>query len=87
MRVKIVDAWSWGLPVVSTLVGAEGLEYRDGTSLLIGDTAEAFAQALIRLLTDSDLAARVGAAGRRTVEERYDWHKIYPAWDQIYTSL
>jgi glycosyltransferase involved in cell wall biosynthesis len=84
MRVKIVDAWSWGLPVVSTTVGAEGLEYHDGDNLLIGDTPEAFAQSLVRLLTEPELAARVSAAGRRTIEECYDWHKIYPAWDEVY---
>ncbi len=87
MRVKIVDAWSWGLPIVSTSIGAEGLEYRDLENLLLADTAEAFAQSLVRLLTDPELAARLSTAGRRTVEEYYDWRKTYIAWDEIYRAV
>ena len=44
MRVKILDAWNWGLPVVSTPIGAEGLRYVDGENLLLADNAEKFAQ-------------------------------------------
>jgi len=84
MRVKILDAWSWGLPVVSTRVGTEGLGYRDEENLLIADTAEAFARSVVRLFTEPELAARLGAAGRRTVEEHYDWRKVYHAWDEVY---
>ncbi|MCI0395214.1 MAG: glycosyltransferase, partial [Chloroflexi bacterium] len=52
MRVKILDAWCWGLPVVSTTIGAEGICYQDGRDLLIADSPEAFAQAVIRLLSE-----------------------------------
>ena len=84
MRVKIVDAWTWGLPVVSTSVGAEGIETRPGEDILIADTPEAFAQAAVRLLRDSGLARRVGLAGRRWVEVHYDWHTVYKTWDSVY---
>lgn len=84
MRVKILDAWSWGLPVVSTRVGAEGLDYRDEENLLIADTAEAFARSVVRLFTEPELAACLSAAGRRTVEEHHDWRKVYHAWEEVY---
>jgi glycosyltransferase involved in cell wall biosynthesis len=84
MRVKIVDAWSWGLPIVSTTIGAEGTAYRDGQNLLIADSAVDFARAVIQLLSDPDCADELAAAGRRTVEAQYDWRKVYRAWDQIY---
>lgn len=84
MRVKIIDAWSWGLPVVSTRIGAEGLAYGDEENLLIADTTEAFAQSVVLLLTEPELAARLRVAGRRTVEEHYDWRKVYHAWDEVY---
>lgn len=87
MRVKIVDAWSWGLPVVSTRIGVEGLSYRDGENALIADTPESFAQAVVRLLTDAELSGRLRAAGRRTVEECYDWRKVYRAWDGVYAGV
>jgi glycosyltransferase involved in cell wall biosynthesis len=84
MRVKIIDAWSWGLPIVSTSIGAEGLEYQHGENLLIADTARDFAESLVRLLADPALADRISRAGRRTLQERYDWRRIYPAWDKVY---
>ena len=84
MRVKIIDAWSWGLPIVSTSIGAEGIHYQDGMNLIIADSAAAFAQAVTRLLREPELAEKLGAAGRQTVETEYDWRQVYGAWDQIY---
>lgn len=84
MRVKIVDAWSWGLPVVSTTIGAEGLHIGDPPNLLIGDSADTFAEAVVRVLLDRKLADELAIAGRDTIRTRYDWQKIYSAWDQIY---
>jgi glycosyltransferase involved in cell wall biosynthesis len=86
MRVKILDAWSWGLPVVSTRIGAEGLRYQNGENLLIAETAETFARSVVRLFTEPELADRLRAAGRRTVEEHYDWRKVYHAWDKVYSK-
>lgn len=86
MRVKIIDAWSWGLPVVSTRVGAEGLGCQDGGNLMMADTAEEFVRCVVRLLTEPGLAARLSATGRRTVEEQYDWRKVYPAWAEVYRA-
>jgi glycosyltransferase involved in cell wall biosynthesis len=86
MRVKIVDAWRWGLPIVSTTIGAEGLRYLDGENILIADDAEAFAAALKRVLQDEDLNRRLRENGRRWVEEQYDWQRVYPAWDEVYTG-
>ena len=84
MRVKILDAWSWALPVVSTTVGAEGIRATAGEDLLVADTADAFADALIRVLGDQALARRLSRAGRSTVEALYDWRKVYRAWDRVY---
>ena len=84
MRVKIVDAWRWGLPVVSTRIGAEGIRYIDGENILIAEDAEGFAEAVRRVLTDGELAQRLRSNGRRWVEEHYDWRKVYSAWDEIY---
>jgi len=86
MRVKILDAWAQGLPVVSTTIGAEGLIYQSGENILIADTPEAFANAVISVLQDADLAQRLAAAGRANVAQHYDWQQIYPAWDSIYAS-
>ncbi len=87
MRVKILDGWSWGMPIVSTTVGAEGVDYRDGENILIADDPQAYANALARLMLDRELAEFLAANGRRWVEERYDWRKTYGAVDGIYRKL
>jgi glycosyltransferase involved in cell wall biosynthesis len=84
MRVKILDAWNWGLPVVSTAVGAEGLEYQDGENLMIADSSRAFSNAVLKLLTVQSLASRLSESGRSTVESKYNWNRIYKDWDRIY---
>jgi polysaccharide biosynthesis protein PslH len=75
-RLKVLDGLASGRPVVSTTIGAEGIEIRDGEHALIADDADVFADAVIRLLEQPELAARVGAAGRRLAEESYDWRAI-----------
>jgi glycosyltransferase involved in cell wall biosynthesis len=87
MRVKILDAWCWGMPVVSTSIGAEGISFREGENILIGDSAEAFAAAVVQVLTDKEVSARLRTAGRRWVEEHYDWRRVYGAWDGVYKRL
>ncbi len=87
MRVKILDAWSWALPIVSTAIGAEGIETEHERNILIADTAQAFAQAVIRVLKDPLLSQRLGQCGRQTVMEKYNWQVIYSAWDEVYNGL
>jgi glycosyltransferase involved in cell wall biosynthesis len=87
MRVKILDAWSWGLPVVSTTIGAEGIKTHHGEDILVADTAQAFAQAVIRVLQDRALAQHLAQNGRQTVTKEYDWRVVYPAWDVVYDGL
>ena len=86
MRVKILDAWAQGVPVVSTTIGAEGLTYSPGESLLLADSASEFAQAVIRLLTDRALADRLARGGRATIEKHYDWRTVYAAWDEVFAE-
>ncbi|MGA9526373.1 MAG: glycosyltransferase family 4 protein [Myxococcaceae bacterium] len=71
MRVKILNGWAQQTPIVSTSLGAEGLPARDGENLLIGDSAEAFADAVVRLVRDPARAEAIGAAGLRTGLESF----------------
>lgn len=84
MRVKILDAWSWGLAIVSTTVGAEGICTRPGANLLLADDPADFANAVVALLQDHELNRRISEAGRASVAENYDWRTVYRAWDQVY---
>ncbi len=79
MRVKIVDGWQWALPVISTTIGAEGIRTRDGENILLADSPQDFAAAVVRVLTDDGLAAALRENGRRWVEMHYNWRTVYPA--------
>lgn len=72
MRVKILDAFARGVPVVSTRIGIEGIAAIDGTHLLIADSVEEFAAATIRVLEDRALAERLARAARELALAEYD---------------
>jgi glycosyltransferase involved in cell wall biosynthesis len=82
-RVKILEAWAARTPVVSTRLGAQGLECRDREHLLLADDPESFTAAVSELLALPDDRARIGAAGRRLYEERYTWQAAWKALDSV----
>jgi glycosyltransferase involved in cell wall biosynthesis len=79
-RFKILEAWSAGLPVVSTTIGAEGLPAHHGENLLIADGGPVFAAAVTRLLENADLRRRLGQSGRLLVEREFTW---VAAWKKL----
>lgn len=87
VRLKLLEALAAETPLVSTAMGADGVEgLRHGEHCLLADAPAEFAQATLRLLRDRAEAARLAAAGRRLAVERYDWAAIVPlleaAWPQ-----
>lgn len=72
-RLKILEAMAAGAPVVSTTVGAEGIDAEEGVHLVRADTPEAFAQAIAALAADPDQRAAMARAARELVVARYDW--------------
>lgn len=87
MRVKILDAWAWGLPVVTTTVGREGIDVDAGNTALVADDPATFAQHVVALLNNADLRANLRANGRAWVNERYNWQRIYSRWDEVYEKV
>jgi polysaccharide biosynthesis protein PslH len=79
-RLKILEAWAAGLPVVSTTLGAEGLPVCDGQHLLIADGADKFAAAISRLLDCPALRRELAQAGRALLESAFTWEK---AWESL----
>lgn len=86
-RLKLLEAFAAGLPVVSTRLGAEGIECVDGEHLLLADTPQEQADAIARLLNDDELARRLGCAGRDLAVERYDWRAIGRDLVAVYEEL
>jgi polysaccharide biosynthesis protein PslH len=88
VRLKLLEALSLEAAVVSTGMGAEGIgELRGGEHCLLADSPVDFAHAVLRLLDDTALGRRLGAAGRALVRERYDWSAIVPRLEGVYQGL
>ena len=85
-RLKILEAMAAGAPVVSTTVGAEGLDVHDGQDILIADTPQPFADAVLRLLSDGRQREALQNAARHLVETRYDWALIGQQQDTVYAQ-
>jgi glycosyltransferase involved in cell wall biosynthesis len=86
MRVKIINALAQGLPVVSTRIGAEGIDVVDGEHLLLADTPDDFAAAVLRLLDEPALAQRLSSGGRALAESCYDYRVACAPIDGLYET-
>ncbi|WP_158841279.1 glycosyltransferase family 4 protein [Saccharothrix deserti] len=71
-RIKVLEAFAIGTPVVSTVIGAEGIDARDGEHLLLADEPEDFAEAVLRLLRDRAAAEQLADRARQLVQQEYD---------------
>lgn len=74
-RLKIFEAMATGKAVVSTTVGAEGLDVHHGEDILLADDAESFADSVVRLLRDGEARRRMERAAR-ALAAQYDWEVI-----------
>jgi len=86
-RLKILEAFAAGRPVVSTTLGAAGLAVRDGEHLLIADTPVEFVGALTRLAADPELRQRLGDAAFALVVARYQWSAVAQELDAVYDRV
>jgi glycosyltransferase involved in cell wall biosynthesis len=87
VRLKVLEAMAAGIPMVSTRVGLEGIAAVDGEHALVADTPGAFAAAVLRLLADPALGARLARAARALVGRRYDWSRLTPTLVEVYRAL
>jgi glycosyltransferase involved in cell wall biosynthesis len=86
-RFKLLEAMALARPVVSTRLGAEGFAVTHDRELLLADGPEALAEACLRVLTQGDLAVRLGQAGRKFVRANHDWAVVVPRLELLYTTL
>jgi glycosyltransferase involved in cell wall biosynthesis len=84
MKMKIVEALSAALPVVSTSVGADGMDLLvAGRDFVVADGAAPFATAVVELLKDEASRRRFGRSGRAAVKKAYTWDAYAKAWREI----
>jgi polysaccharide biosynthesis protein PslH len=86
-RLKIVEAMAMGKAIVSTTLGAEGIEAVSGRDLIVEDQPTAFANAVNRLLADPSLAVSIGQSARRLAEDRYAWSGAAFALEGFYRRI
>jgi glycosyltransferase involved in cell wall biosynthesis len=86
-RLKIVEAMAKSKAIVSTSIGAEGIDVTHERDVLLGDTPADFADLVVRVLEDPDLAAGLGRKARQLAETRYSWEAIVAQLEQFYARL
>ena len=86
IRVKIIEAMSIGKTVITTTVGAQGIDYTDGENILIADTPEQFARQIKRCLDDDAFCSRVGEAAAQLVADQYDRKKLAEELIEFYNK-
>jgi glycosyltransferase involved in cell wall biosynthesis len=87
VRVKVLEAWSMRKAVVSTSLGCQGLDARDGFNIAVADTSKEFARKTIELLRNDNLRLKLGNAARRTVEQKYDWKILIDENEKIHDRI
>ena len=87
IRGKILEAWSVGKAVVATSLACQGIRAVHGKNVLVADQPADFSAWTTALLRQPDFAAEMGRAGRKTVEELYDWEAIGEQMNHFYESI
>jgi polysaccharide biosynthesis protein PslH len=86
-RLKILEAMSAGVPVVSSSIGCEGLDVQDGEHLHIADEPSQFAQKTIALLQDKNMQTGLVTSARNRVVQKYSWASMADRLASVYDSL
>lgn len=86
-RIKIIEAWASGLPVLSTTIGAEGLGAEPGVHLLVEDDPAQLATASVALLRDPKNGERLAARGFAYGKQHYDWPRVWSQSEDMLRSV
>jgi glycosyltransferase involved in cell wall biosynthesis len=87
MRVRILEAFAYGMPVLTTTAGLEGIDAANNTDVIVRDTPEDLAQAVCDLLKDPTQQEILAQNGRKLAEEKYHWKVALRMLDQVYERL
>ncbi len=83
-RLKILEAMAMGKAIVSTTIGAEGIEYTNGKNILLGDEPRDFADQVLFILNNDQRSQEIGREAYKFVREKYDWDTIGQKLKTIY---
>ena len=85
-RLKLIESMAAAKAIVSTPIGAEGFPIQNGEQLLLAETPEAMATAVLDLLNNPTEQKRLGGNARQFAQQ-YDWRQVIPQFETIYTRL
>ena len=86
-RLKVLEAMALGKAVVSTTLGAEGIDAQHERDILIADDAVGLAHQIARVLSDQTMAQRLGDRARSLVVQRYSWRSSVDRLTSFYGEL
>lgn len=87
MRIKLLEYLAWGMAIISTSIGAEGIEIKNEKEMLLADDAESFAAGVVYLLDDKEGRETMQRAARRFFEMNFDNTKLGKEILQFYATL
>jgi polysaccharide biosynthesis protein PslH len=83
-RLKLLQAMAMGKAIVSTTLGAEGLDIQDGREMLLADRADEFASAVLSLMEQPEERRRLGEVARQKAQRSYGWDALVPQMEALY---
>lgn len=84
MRVRILEAFARGMPVVTTTIGLEGIDAQPERDVLIADDSQDYANTVANLLRNLNLQQKLATNGRKLAEQKYGWQAVLRMMDKIY---
>jgi glycosyltransferase involved in cell wall biosynthesis len=87
MQNKVLEALAMGTPMVATPGSCRSLEVKDSIHLLIAEGARAYADAVLTLLENTQLAQSLGRAGRQYVEQHHSWMAVANKLNDLYQAI
>jgi glycosyltransferase involved in cell wall biosynthesis len=87
IRVKIIESMAVGKAVISTSIGAEGINYTDGKDILIANNREDFIKAISKLFKDKEYTKELGENALKLVKEQHDINKVIAKLERFYNKL
>jgi glycosyltransferase involved in cell wall biosynthesis len=86
-RLKVLESMAMGVPVVSTEVGAEGINYNKDIDIVLANEENEFVEKVVTLLMDKNLRIEIAIKARDLVKEQYDWNIVGNKMKQVITLL
>lgn len=87
IRIKIIEGMSAGRAIISTTIGAEGIDYSDNKDILIADDEITFSEKILQLSKDAGHVKMIGSNARKLIEDRYDNQQIISKLVELYEGI